>query len=44
MELETLLERTAVVLDGLLGIGFDPKGRPIEGLYAEILYRIKIAS
>ena len=44
LELETLLERTAVVLDGLLGIGFDPKGRPIEGLYAEILYRIKIAS
>ncbi len=44
LELETLLERTAVVLDGLLGIGFDPKARPIEGVYAEILYRIRIAS
>ena len=43
-ELEVLLERATMVLDGIFGIGFDTTKRPIDGIYAEILNRLQAAA
>ena len=43
-ELEVLLEKATMVLDGIFGIGFDTEKRPIEGLYAEVLNRLQAAA
>jgi NAD(P)H-hydrate epimerase len=42
-ELEALLSRASLVVDGLLGTGVRPRERPVEGVTAEILTRLRAA-
>ena len=42
-QLEALLSRASLVIDGLLGTGLRPRERPVEGAAAEILRRLRAA-
>lgn len=42
-QLEALLSRASLVVDGLLGTGVRPRERPVEGVAAEILARLRAA-
>lgn len=42
-QLEDLLMRASLVLDGLFGTGFRPRERPIEGEAAQVLLRVRAA-
>ncbi len=42
-QLEALLSRASLVIDGLLGTGAQPRERPVEGVVAAILGRLRAA-